>query len=150
MSGAVLQELSVMRECAALLCGERINWGQFRTVFECALDPDWVVKVEDGAGNFQNVLEWEAWQEFKDDKAIGKWLAPCHYISPTGIVLIQSKTMTMAESEYPKKVPAVFTDLKLQNWGRLPNTQRAVCHDYAKLRRSTPVGMRGVKWWSDR
>ena len=78
-------------EAFNLLCGTRINWGMSRTVYECTLLPDCVVKVETGSQHFQNVMEWETWQIVKGAPA-SRWFAACRWISPNGKVLIQERT----------------------------------------------------------
>lgn len=125
------------REAFNLLCGDKIGGGMSRTVFECALLPGYVVKVETDPRRFQNILEWETWHMVADAPA-SRWFAECRWISPNGKVLIQERTRPAGALELPEKVPVWFTDLKRQNWGMAksrnkdgsPGREWAVCHDY--------------------
>ena len=108
-----------------LFAGDFLGGG----VFACATDPTLVIKIETPAHSFQNVVEWEAWQEIKDLRtSIEKWFAPCIAISPCGIVMLQRRTAPLNEEELPKRVPAFFTDTKLSNFGWYED--RIVAHDY--------------------
>jgi hypothetical protein len=81
--------------------------------------------VEEDSGRFQNVIEWETWKRVEGTK-FEKWFAPCRWISPSGIVLVMSKTIPA--TDYPKKMPAFLWDFKRTNYGMLDG--RLVCHDY--------------------
>src|SRR3954463_9295638 len=75
---------------ARIMLGAKLGGGMSRQVYDCAIGEHIVVKVEADEGHFQNVIEWETWQSLKDT-AHARWLAPCHFISPCGGVLIMSK-----------------------------------------------------------
>ena len=109
-----------------LVCGHQLGSGQYRTVFECRLNPDWVVK-HDNQNNHSNIFELSMWQELQGT-ALGKWLAPVEWLSPCGYWLIQHRTQLIRPEELPAKVPAIFCDIKASNWGMLHG--RPVCHDY--------------------
>lgn len=109
-----------------LVCGAQIGRGAFRTVFECRLNPAWVVK-HDTRHNHSNIFEYSMWREL-EDTPLGKWLAPVEWLSNDGFWLIQRKTEPIRVSELPKKVPSIFCDLKGSNWGMLNG--QPVCHDY--------------------
>lgn len=109
-----------------LICGPLIGEGQYRQVFEHALDKSRVVKHDSGA-NFSNISEWELWGEV-EGTSLEKWLAPVYWLSPRGLWLIQARTDPIRESELPKRVPSIFADLKASNWGLFQG--RPVCHDY--------------------
>jgi hypothetical protein len=144
---SALEEHAAQREALHLLCGRLLGVGSARHVYECALNSEWVVKVETGARSFQNALEWEFWQDAQANKELARWLAPCHHISPSGVVLIQARTTDAPTKAFPKKVPKVFTDLKYQNWGYLlGDHRRLVCHDYA-LTLNYTTGLRQADWW---
>ena len=117
-----------------LLCGEFIGFGISRAVYECKIFDDAVVKIEYG-DYFQNIYEFQAWQrvELTD---FSKWFAPCIRISPSGKILIQKRTTDL--HLYPAKIPAFFTDVRCDNWGKYKN--RPVCHDYG-LNLLMEVGM---------
>jgi hypothetical protein len=123
------------RELWNLICGSVLGQGSARTVYEHCLDSGLVLKVESGAGSFQNVLEWETWEQVRDTEH-ARWFAPCVAISPCGGVLVQRRTVQ--PKAYPDLVPNFFTDLKLTNFGTLlpykDEEERFVCHDYGFTR----------------
>jgi hypothetical protein len=133
------------RELEGMLCGDIINTGSSRRVYQCNLNRDWVVKREI-ANTRQNVIEYEIW-EFAETQD-GKWLAPCHFMSANGLFLIQSKTTPLRAEERPKRLPAFLTcDLKLENFGWLDG--RIVCHDYGTLVASIKrhgTNLKPAKW----
>jgi hypothetical protein len=120
-------------EAFNLLCGDLIGRGMSRTVYECALLPDCVVKIETDPHRFQNVIEWETWR-MVESAAASRWFAECKWISPNGKVLVQERTRPPAPLEFLEKVPVWFTDLKRTNWGmsktNREDKQYLVCHDY--------------------
>ncbi len=111
------------------MTGKWLGGGIGRGVYVLGTDPSLVVKIETASYSFQNAAEWEIWcdLEHSDSKA-RKWFAPCHYVSPCGMVLIQSRTRPIDKSRFPKKMPGYFTDLKYQNFGEYDG--RIVAHDY--------------------
>jgi len=109
-----------------LICGQMIGEGQYRQVFEHSLDKTKVMKHDSGK-NWSNISEYQIWAEFQNTP-IGKWLAPVDWVSARGLWLIQARTTPIAIGEFPKRVPAIFSDLKPSNWGMLNG--RPVCHDY--------------------
>jgi hypothetical protein len=127
--------------------GGMLGQGIARKVYASTLNPDWVIKVEEGGRSFQNVKEWEMWK-FVHDSPHAKWFAPCLSISASGSVLIQKRTEPMERARYPKSVPAYFTDLHYDNFGMLD--KKFVIHDYGMLL-NTQDGltnrMRVAKWW---
>ncbi|WP_323016382.1 hypothetical protein [Castellaniella sp.] len=140
-------EVWAQREALGLLQGTQISYGSARTVYACKLFSDCVIKVEDGAGSFQNVMEWETWQRVKDTK-FAKWFAPCEFISPAGGILVMKRTMPIDEKRYPQSVPAFFTDLKYANYGMLDG--QFVCHDYGVsllMENGMSERMRKPEWW---
>jgi hypothetical protein len=132
----------VLRELAFFTLGEELGSGMSRTVFIHPFDETKVIKVENSSTNFQNVLEWQFWQDYKHCNNISKWLAPCHAISDSGTFLIMSRTEPVPKVKIPKKLPKFLTDHKPENIGLLNN--RIVCHDYAFTISS--VEDRLVKW----
>lgn len=127
-----------------LVVGKRLGAGDFRDVFVCNLNQNWVVKFQRDKGDFDNVNEWQTWQEFKHDKKIAKWLAPCHFISGSGDILIQERTKYL--ERLPKKMPRFLTDTKPSNYGFLNG--HIACHDYGFLlyiNKSNTI-MRTVEW----
>ena len=119
------------RELENLLCGRVIDSGTARRVYECRINPKWVVKREIGA-SAQNIIETEIWAYADGTPEMSDWLAPIHYASQNGLYIIQSKTPPLSERERPKHLPAFLDcDLKLANFGWLGD--RIVCHDYGTL-----------------
>lgn len=109
-----------------LLTGKTIGWGQYRRVYEHAFDKRLVIKQDDGQ-NFSNLNEWQVWNEFKDTP-LGLWLAPVHFCSPRGLWIVMARTRPIPIGKFPKRIPALFTDIKPDNWGMYRG--RPVCHDY--------------------
>lgn len=130
-----------------LLCGRKLGEGTYRTVFECAIDPTRVVKHDNGR-NFSNINEWQVHSEFAGTP-LEKWLAPVLWLSPRGLWLIQAKTLPIDISQMPDKIPAVFADTKVENWGLYQG--RPVCHDYGNhnvytLARKSGLALRRANW----
>lgn len=131
-----------------LACGQFLGEGQGRKVFECNLNPLYVVKVENTSGSFQNICEWELWRSLRESTH-AKWLAPCERISTDGGFLIQRRTVPMDDRRRPKKLPVWMADFKPENFGVLDG--RVVCHDYgtvhiALTERGLSHKLQPVKW----
>lgn len=149
---------SVLRDLAGLLLGEQLGSGVGRTVYVHALDETKVVKVEDNARSFQNIIEWQTWHDAKGTP-LEPYLAPCHAISPCGILLIMSRVQPLPSLEEEKrggldslrgvKLPSVLTDLKRENYGYLKG--RIVACDYgsnlAINHAACGSKLRTPKWW---
>ena len=112
---------SLTREITRAFLGDLISHGVARVVYECIINPEWVVKVETRAagvpGGLQSATEWLTWQEAKGKKKWAKWFAPCHFLSGSGGVLIQSRVDPIARP--PKKIPNFCGDISTSNWGLL-------------------------------
>lgn len=124
-----------------LLCGKLLGQGTYRKVFELAIDGTKVVKHDNGR-NWSNISEWQLSVELHDTP-IGKWLAPCHWISPGGLWLIQARTTPILPGDLPTSIPAIFADTKAENWGWFEG--RPVCHDYGNHRAFILAGKTGSK-----
>lgn len=135
----------VLQEMCKFMLGQKLGQGMSREVFVLPFDETKVVKVEDSSGCFQNVHEWEFWQNWQHDKLVKKWLAPCYFISDSGTFLIMDRTEPLPRSRTPKKVPGFLTDHKIANFGLLKN--RVVCHDYGKVRCTIDDDLRN--WWGE-
>jgi hypothetical protein len=135
----------VHKELFNLVCGDLIGEGAFRKVYAHRGDPTVVVKVEEGGRSFSNIIEWETWQQLQYMK-LGEWLAPCLDISSAGSVLIQRRALPVRRGELPDRVPKIFTDLKIENWGMLDG--KVVCVDYGNLIFPAPSATRKAEWWS--
>lgn len=115
-----------------LFCGDKLGEGIHRTVFECRLRDDLVVKVEKDLDwrYFANVLEMHFWSDHSEYKKVSDWLAPCEYLSPDGRILLQRRCDPVPKSyELPQKMPTFLSDFKRDNFGILDG--RLVCVDYA-------------------
>lgn len=131
-----------------LLCGEKLGSGSFRDVFLCAVDHSLVVKVEHGSREedwrqFHNFREWLFW-ESEYEKSVRKWLAPCIKLSPDGRLLLQKRVEPLRPHEYPKKLPAFMTDLRINNLGWFEG--RVVACDYAYTTQTSDSTLKNVKW----
>lgn len=127
---------------ANMFVGEKIADGSARDVFKYIPDPTKVVKVEVRGKSFQNISEWQFWEDFKNKKSVAKWLAPCHAISACGIFLIQEYARDLIPSEHPKRLPEFITDHKIENLGVIDD--RLVCRDYGYVNADVEVNLR--KW----
>jgi hypothetical protein len=127
------------------LCGEKIGSGLYRDVYELRHNPRYVVKI-DVTTQFANITEWRYYIDNKDWKLLGSWLAPCEMISKCGRILIQRRVRHGEKEDYPKKIPAVFIDTKLQNFGWIGD--KFVCCDYAYMPLCTEKGLKRARWWS--
>jgi hypothetical protein len=137
---------TLSRDLLWLVCGAVIGQGCARTVYACKIDRSLVVKVEHEGGSFQNVNEWEVWNKMSDCAPAARWLAPCVAISSTGTILLQRRAEPIRKKELPKRVPAIFTDLKTENWGVIDG--KPVCFDYGVHRAAAHafIPMRKAEW----
>ena len=136
---------TLTRDMFDLLCGNVLGKGVTRTVYANNLDDDTVIKVEDNARSFQNIAEWQVRQSVKYADFHKDWFAPCHAISPCGLILIQGRTRE--PNKYPEKIPSYFTELKRDNYGVYKN--RFVAHDYGlhlMLGKGMTKRMQSVVW----
>lgn len=115
----------------SMFCGPKLGSGISRDVFAHAHDKNLVIKIEQYAKSFQNVLEWQTWRWWKNEPKVAKWLAPCVEISENGAVLIQKRTKPLPNNLSKLRVPEFFNDVKRDNLGLLG--KQIVLHDYAYL-----------------
>lgn len=122
-----------VRQIKRSICGEKIGCGMYRDTYLLKSNPDYVVKIERNMSKaaFCNVTEWRNYIENREWKWLAEWLAPCEMISIDGIVLIQQRVRYKTRKDYPKHIPACFTDMKLDNFGWIGD--KFVCCDYATL-----------------
>lgn len=139
-----------------LLCDEVIGRGMSRVVYSSKLLPDCVIKVETGACNFQNVVEWETWLRVRDTPA-SRWFAACKWISRSGLLLIMERTRPPALSEFPEKIPPYLTDQKRGNYGMVGTVKTGkeafVCHDYGThllFEHGMTKRLVKAKWWDEK
>jgi len=125
-----------------LICGRKLGSGVYRETFELLQDKRFVVKIERDTKNayFTNVCEFRNYITHKDWRQLGPWLAPCIAINENGSILIQRRATIKGKkrSDFPKKVPAMLTDLKVTNFGWIG--KRFVCFDYPFM----PVTVRSL------
>lgn len=117
-------------EAKNILCGDKLGEGMTRKVYRCRLNDEYVVKVEPRGTNFQNIEEWRAWW-WACGTPRRHWLAPCEYISPCGLILIQHRVTPLRASDRPRKVPNWLSDLKKDNFGMLKG--KVVACDYGTV-----------------
>lgn len=129
-----------------LLCGKLLGEGIHRTVYECRIRPDLVVKVESAEQrHFANVVESKFYDDHEYVQQIVCWLAPVEYLSPDGRILLQRRCRPIADDDrLPDKLPAFLSDIKRNNFGWLDG--RLVCVDYAMTIPNPSVRMRKADW----
>ncbi|WP_148716487.1 hypothetical protein [Chitinolyticbacter meiyuanensis] len=133
------------KELFWLMCKEKLGQGIGRMAFSTDVLPNSVIKVEEGAGSFQNIVEWETWKRVEHTE-YAKWFAPCEWISPSGSVLIMRRTKQVRS--YPKEMPVFLADFKRANYGMIG--RQIVCHDYGTnmlFERGMSKRMQKVEWW---
>lgn len=138
------EDIFLLGDFADFFCGDVIGQGETRSVYEYKIDPRFVIKIDRG-GCFNNVAEWDIWNNLKNTPH-GNFLAPCISISSCGRIMMQRRTTPAHIEKMPKSIPSFFTDTKLQNWGRLGNL--IVCHDFANHKFYTNIRMINASWWS--
>lgn len=130
-----------------LLCGDKLGSGVDRDVFECRLRPDLVVKVEIEKGwrSFANSFEMSFYDHHHWYNPVGRWLAPCEYLSPDGRILLQKRCSPVPHDyKLPSKLPKFLTDHKRENFGILDG--RLVCLDYASVIMQPSVQLVKANW----
>lgn len=137
----------IHKEVFRLLCEDEIGSGMSRRVWTSPFLPGRVVKTEEGSRRFQNVFEWETWNQVKDTKW-ARWFAPCVTISPCGGVLVMERTSRPTEKQFVARMPVFLTDFKRENYGMLKG--RLVCHDYGTnvlMQTGLNDRLKKVEWW---
>lgn len=134
------------RDVAKLVLGNLLGYGTTRAIYQHALDPGLIVKIEDGAQSFCNIAEWSVWEAVKET-ALARWFAPAVAISQSGTVIVMKRCEPLRPDELPERIPAFFTDVKAENWGLFEG--RPVCLDYGyhlMLERGMTKAMRKANW----
>lgn len=135
-----------------LMCGELLGSGMHRKVFEFRWRADLVIKVEDNVPRwawraFSNAHEMRFWEDHQHYEPVARWLAPCEWMSPDGLVLLQKRTDPLPVGyEMPKRVPEFLTDLKRANFGLYEG--RLVCVDYATTITKPSLKPKKAEWSS--
>lgn len=137
---------ATFEDCFNMLCGRLIGEGIHRTVYECKIRPDLVVKVENQhMREFSNVLEDKFWSDQQHYKKVADWLCPIEFLSPDGRLLLMRKARILhPKDKLPDKLPAFLTDVKLCNFGWLDG--RVVCVDYAWTVPNPSTRLRKANW----
>lgn len=127
--------------------------GHFRDVYVLKQNPKYVVKIvrDPSRGSFANVTEWINYINNREWKFLAPYLAECELINETGQVMVQRRVEHRSKKEYPKEIPALFTDTKYKNFGWIGD--RFVCCDYSFI----PIyfivkgksKFKRVKWWGE-
>ncbi len=133
----------MLQEYEGIFLGSKIGNGCYRDVYNYRLNEKLVVKIERDDTTFSNILEYKIWEEVQYADDLSKWFAPCIAISPNGKILIQKKAERALKKDYPKELPAFFSDIKMDNFGFLDG--RLVCFDYGSLPLTKWFGMRMKK-----
>lgn len=147
----ILNSKTLTQDFVGLFLGKKLGAGMSRTVYLCREDVECVIKVEAGTQSFQNIMEWEFWQSVKTTK-FKKWFAPCVAISACGTILIQKRADPIHKDQYPKKIPAFFSDRKFSNFGKIG--KQFVCVDYGTahilaVNKALNGKLRKADFWSD-
>jgi hypothetical protein len=108
--------------------GQHLGSGIDREVYVCGWDDSLVIKVQRGAGDFQNQAEWSLWCSAK--ARLKRWLAPCHAISPSGLILLQARCLPIEWHKVPDAWPAILGDMHDANIGMLDG--KVVAQDYGR------------------
>lgn len=129
--------------------GKLVGRGHSRVVFENPMNEKSVVKLEIRGFAGTNYAEFAVWT-YLQDFGCGQYLAPCVEIANGGSVMLQLRTTPVTMEELPTRIPSFLTDLKLTNWGKLPDG-RVVCHDYASafpilIQRGATNRMKRARW----
>lgn len=98
------------------IAGRFIGEGTSRRVYQFRFDLDYVLKYEAPGGSFQNIHEHDIWRQVEGTEH-EKWFAPCRYLSPCGMFLVQKHCRAARPDEYPENVPNYLTDLGRDNFG---------------------------------
>lgn len=123
----ILKDKIVSMDFFNMFCGDMLGYGCSRWVFKYQLEDNLVIKIDMSDHN-ANVIEYDVWQSVRDTE-FAKWFAPCIRLSQCGRVLIQNRGYKKDHKYYPEKIPAFFTDIKIDNF-RFVGKQ-LVCIDYA-------------------
>lgn len=123
----LLQDRILSLEFLDFFLGKYLGSGISRHVYEFALDPKWVIKLEHDNLN-ANSLEFHVWQRVQYTN-IAKWFAPVKMMSRCGRVLMMKRAQPVPVKDIPLKVPHFFTDICYDNFGMIGN--QIVSIDYA-------------------
>lgn len=129
-------------------CGKFLDKGLYRDVYLLKRNLSYVVKIQRNmqAGDFSNAIEWHTWTQIEEYKPLSKYLAPSVAIDETGQILIQKRAIFKSIDNYPDKMPSLFSDFKISNYGWISG--QIVCVDYAGLLVGHGLKMKKARWWN--
>lgn len=143
----VNHEIFLKDELLDFVVGKRLGFGAYRTVYEYRFNSKYVLKIADDVnGRAENLLENRIWWQINLTPA-ARWFAPIMEVSIAGQFLIQHKIEQLPHEQYPKKIPAFFTDTKYSNFGWLDG--KFVCCDFGSFNIFNGVNTRlkNADWW---
>jgi hypothetical protein len=90
-------------------------------------------------------MEMKIWSDNQHREAIARWLAPCHMLSPDGLIMLQQRVEPIRDSDtLPDMIPAFLTDIKRENFGWYDG--RIVCVDYAMHLDNLSTRLKKATW----
>ena len=133
-------------ELEKYICGKWLGSGVYRDVYACAFDKSLVVKIAKEGGREINLIENRIWWEIMQTP-IEKWFAPVISCSDAGKYLLQKRVESLPKNQYPKEIPAFFTDTKYSNFGMFEG--KFVCCDFGSFNmwRGIKLKLKKVEWW---
>jgi hypothetical protein len=145
----MIDKLSQYEDLKEFIMGDALGLGCYRKVGVFKPDPTLVIKCSLECPQ-ENFFEMELWKFVQSTKILAKWFAPCIDVSPCGMFLLQKRVETKPKQDYPKMIPAFFTDTKYSNYGWLDG--KFVCCDYAGfsnllLHGNWNTKMKKANWW---
>ncbi|WP_159467964.1 hypothetical protein [Dyadobacter sp. 3J3] len=147
---AIIQSDHVAIDMIMCMLGRLISNGTYRAVYEHALDPTKVIKIEYGhvqktdhdctmQNSYCNIQEFLMWREIEGLTGklewVKNWFALIDWISPGGHIMCMAKTSEMPELKRPDKIPRFMWDVKQDNFGWIGD--KFVCHDYGHVQAFT-------------
>ncbi len=143
----IIHNKFVTLEMADMLLGGFLGQGASRYVFESAMNPDHVIKI-DVSDQHSNVAEYECWRKVSHVPKIARWFAPAVSISRHGTIMIMEKARTDVDTKkFPKLIPKFFDDVTPNNFGFIG--KRFVCIDYSQhllWETGMKIEMREIIW----
>lgn len=126
--------------------GEQLGCGGYRDVYVLKDAPRYVIKIERDmtTANFCNACEWRNYINHRGTR-IEKYFAPCYGINEAATFLIQGRLTKMSDDkkDFPKRIPALFTDTHIGNFGWIKD--QFVSCDYPHIL-SAGYNLVEVKW----
>lgn len=140
--------ITMEKELENYLKGTWLGSGVYRDVYRLSIDKQFVIKIAKEGGREINLIENRIWWEITGTP-IQKYFAPVVSVSEAGGYLIQRVVRHPAKKDYPKELPAFFTDTKYTNFGIIEETGQFVCCDFGSFNmwRGIKLKMKKVDWW---